>query len=116
MSTENHWKTFIGQKVSKLSWTLKRNGDLNPNEFLTASWDDARNAVSQWKIPDELAEEGNNPEPYMTNQVFLNGSITDLALLDFEVNYVFWTRTAWSFETSTVSQSVCPKSSHTSYH
>jgi len=84
MSTENHWKTFIGQKVSKLSWTLKRNGDLNPNEFLTASWDDARNAVSQWKIPDELAEEGNNPEPYMTNQVFLNGSITDLALLDFE--------------------------------
>jgi nuclear pore complex protein Nup43 len=84
MATENHWKTFIGQKVSKLCWASKRNGDLNPNEFITASWDDTRNSVTQWKIPDESTDEGNNPEPYMTNQIFLNGSITDLALLDSE--------------------------------
>jgi len=84
MATDNHWKTFIGQKVSKLCWAAKRNGDLNPNEFITASWDDTRNSVTQWKIPDESTNEGDNPEPYMTNQVFVNGSITDLGILDSE--------------------------------
>jgi len=84
MSTENHWKTFIGQKVAKLCWCLNRNGDFNVSEFLTGSWDDSRNSVAHWRIPEESTDEGNNPEPYMMNQVFLNGSVTDLALLDSE--------------------------------
>jgi len=84
MSTENHWKTFIGQKVAKLCWCVNRNSDLSASEFLTASWDDPRNSVAQWRIPEESTDGGNNPEPYMMNQVFLNGSVTDLALLDSE--------------------------------
>jgi len=85
MSTENHWKTFIGHKVSKLCWTWKHNRNAtNANEFVTASWDDTQNSITQWKIPDESAEDGCNPEPYAINQMFINGSVTDFALFDFD--------------------------------
>jgi len=83
MSTEHHWKTFIGHKVSKLCWIPSRNGNSSADEFVTASWDDTQNSITRWKIPDESGDD-NNPEPYMRNQMLINGSVTDLALLDCE--------------------------------
>jgi hypothetical protein len=65
---------------------------LNPNEFITASWDDTRNSVTQWKIPDESTDEGNNPEPYMTNlsrsTIWLRRIIGKRSLVKKFQNYV----------------------------
>lgn len=84
MSLENVKVSFIGQKISKLSWSPNRDGSLCTNEFITGSWDDKTNCISSWKIPDDSIEEGNNAEPFMISQSSQVGSITDMAFMDYE--------------------------------